>query len=46
MLFLIPKRPVSLQAKNPKNLQAWKDFVLKEATKNWSGTMDSSNPCT
>ena len=35
--FLIPKRPVSLQTKNRKNLQAWKDFVLLEAKKAWLG---------
>lgn len=35
--FLIPKRPVSLQTKNRKNLQAWKNFVFSEACKTWSG---------
>ena len=35
--FLIPRRPVSLQTKNRKNLQAWKNFVCAEACKNWSG---------
>jgi hypothetical protein len=36
--FLIPKRPISLQTKNRKNLQSWKNFVLAEARKNWLGT--------
>ena len=34
--FLIPKRPLSLQAKR-KSLQAWKGFVHAEAAKVWSG---------
>lgn len=33
--FLIPKRPVSLQTKCRKNLQAWKKFVHGEARKAW-----------
>ena len=33
--FLIPQRPVSLQTKNRKNLQAWKAFVNNEAAKTW-----------
>jgi crossover junction endodeoxyribonuclease RusA len=33
--FLIPKRPVSLQTKNRKNLQAWKNFVQGAALKVW-----------
>jgi len=33
--FLIPKRPVSLQTKNRKNLQAWKSYVRAEAAKAW-----------
>lgn len=33
--FLIPQRPVSLQTKNRKNLQAWKAFVTAEAAKTW-----------
>ncbi|MBW4559298.1 MAG: RusA family crossover junction endodeoxyribonuclease [Trichormus sp. ATA11-4-KO1] len=33
--FLIARRPVSLQAKNKKNLQAWKNFVRSEAQKIW-----------
>jgi len=41
--FLIPRRPVSLQTKNRKNLQAWKDFVRAEACKDWSGTPYNSN---
>lgn len=32
--FLIPKRPLSLQAKS-KSLQAWKAFVRGEAAKVW-----------
>lgn len=36
--FLIPKRPVSLQTRNRKNFQAWKNFVFTEAGKTWSGT--------
>jgi crossover junction endodeoxyribonuclease RusA len=35
--FLIPKRPVSLQARNRANLQKWKDFVFSEASKMWTG---------
>jgi crossover junction endodeoxyribonuclease RusA len=35
--FLILKRPVSLQAKNRANLQAWKEFVRQEASKTWEG---------
>ena len=34
--FLIPKRPLSLQAKRT-SLQAWKGFVHAEAAKVWSG---------
>lgn len=33
--FLIEKRPVSLQARNRANLQAWKNFVRGEAAKAW-----------
>lgn len=33
--FLIPKRPLSLQAKKT-SLQAWKSFVRTEAAKVWS----------
>jgi hypothetical protein len=33
--FLVPKRPVSLQAKSRKHLQAWKAFVRGEAEKAW-----------
>ncbi|WP_323149117.1 RusA family crossover junction endodeoxyribonuclease [Pseudomonas oryzihabitans] len=33
--FMISKRPVSLQTKNRKNLQAWKSFVRGEAAKLW-----------
>ena len=35
--FLIPRRPLSVQAK-PKKLQAWKLFVRSEAAKNWIGS--------
>ena len=35
--FLIPKRPLSVQAK-PRKLQAWKSFVRAEAAKNWGDT--------
>ena len=34
--FLIPRRPVSLQAK-PKGLNEWKTFVRAEAEKFWKG---------
>jgi crossover junction endodeoxyribonuclease RusA len=34
--FLIPKRPLSLQAKSP-SLRAWKGFVRAEAAKSWNG---------
>jgi len=34
--FLIPKRPVSLQAK-PKSKQEWKNFVRLHAENNWTG---------
>lgn len=33
--FLIQKRPVSLQTKNRRNLQAWNEFVHAEASKKW-----------
>lgn len=39
--FLIPKRPVSLQTKNKKNLQGWKSFVQAEAAKTWTGKISS-----
>lgn len=39
--FLIPRRPVSLQTKNKKNLQAWKRFVQTEAAKTWNGALAS-----
>jgi crossover junction endodeoxyribonuclease RusA len=34
--MLIPKRPVSHQAKN-RNLQKWKDFVYGRARQEWKG---------
>ena len=39
--FLIPKRPVSLQTKNKKNLQGWKSFVQAEAAKTWTDKISS-----
>lgn len=35
--FIIPKRPVSLQTGNRKNLQEWKNYVRHKATENWAG---------
>jgi crossover junction endodeoxyribonuclease RusA len=35
--MLIPKRPVSHQAKNRENLQAWKDYVYGRARIEWIG---------
>ncbi len=37
--FLIPQRPVSVQTKKRRNLQAWMDFVKNEAAKTWTGTI-------
>lgn len=37
--FLIPKRPVSLQSKNSKNRENWKEFVRTEAKKTYSGIL-------
>lgn len=34
--FLIPRRPLSVQAKN-KNREKWKQFVYNEAAKAWKG---------
>jgi crossover junction endodeoxyribonuclease RusA len=36
--LLIPKRPVSHQAKSRENLQAWKDYVYGRARSKWRGT--------
>lgn len=36
--LLIPRRPVSHQAKNKDNLQAWKDYVYGRASRQWQGT--------
>ena len=36
---LIPRRPVSLQARKRANLQAWKTFVRQEASKAWTGEL-------
>lgn len=33
--FLIPKRPVSLQTKNRRNLQSWKSYVRHVAAQAW-----------
>lgn len=33
--ILIPKRPVSVQARNRKNLQAWKDYVSGQIHREW-----------
>lgn len=35
--MLIPRRPVSHQAKNRENLQAWKDYVYGRARIEWIG---------
>jgi crossover junction endodeoxyribonuclease RusA len=35
--ILIPRRPVSHQAKNRENLQAWKDYIYGRARNEWSG---------
>jgi crossover junction endodeoxyribonuclease RusA len=35
--MLIPKRPVSHQAKNRENLQAWKDYIYGRARTEWIG---------
>lgn len=35
--MLIPKRPVSHQAKNRENLQAWKDYIYGRARNEWIG---------
>jgi crossover junction endodeoxyribonuclease RusA len=34
--FIIPKRPMSHQARNRANLQAWKAYVKKIANAHWS----------
>ncbi len=36
--FIIPRRPVAIQVKNQKKLQAWKNFVRSEAQKVWKGS--------
>lgn len=41
--FLIDKRPVSLQARNRANLQAWKTFVRSEAAKAWGNNAPIEN---
>lgn len=35
--ILIPRRPVSHQAKNRENLQAWKDYIYGRVRNEWSG---------
>lgn len=35
--FLIPRRPLSIQAKH-KNRQRWQQFIRAEAAKSWTGT--------
>ena len=35
--MLIPRRPVSHQAKNRENLQAWKDYIYGRAKNEWIG---------
>lgn len=40
--FLIPQRPLSLQAKRS-SLQAWKAFVKAEAAKTWTRTLLSED---
>lgn len=41
--FLIPRRPVSLQTKNRRNLQSWKNYVCTEASKGWAGAPYNGN---
>jgi crossover junction endodeoxyribonuclease RusA len=40
--ILIPKRPVSHQAKNRENLQAWKGYIYGRARNEWSGGTPST----
>jgi hypothetical protein len=35
--FLVPRRPVSAQAKRRKTLQTWKEFVRQQAAETWRG---------
>ncbi|WP_459556619.1 RusA family crossover junction endodeoxyribonuclease [Lacunimicrobium album] len=42
--FIIPRRPVSLQTRNRNNLQIWKQFVLSEAQRSWSGPTVTNDP--
>jgi crossover junction endodeoxyribonuclease RusA len=35
--MLIPQRPISHQAKNRENLQAWKDLIYGRARREWRG---------
>jgi hypothetical protein len=35
--FLVPRRPVSAQAKRRKTLQTWKEFVRQQAAQAWQG---------
>jgi crossover junction endodeoxyribonuclease RusA len=42
--MLIPKRPVSHQAKSRENLQAWKNYIYGRARSGWSGGTPYENP--
>jgi len=42
--ILIPRRPVSHQAKNRKNLQAWKDYIYGRARIEWTGRTPLTTP--
>jgi crossover junction endodeoxyribonuclease RusA len=42
--FLIPRRPVSHQTKNRRNLQAWKSYVHAEAARAWAGAAMITTP--
>lgn len=42
--LLIPRRPVSHQAKNRENLQARKDYIYGRARNEWSGGTPYENP--
>jgi Holliday junction resolvase RusA-like endonuclease len=36
--LLVPRRPVSHQAKNRRNYQAWKDYIYGRARQTWQDT--------
>jgi crossover junction endodeoxyribonuclease RusA len=42
--MLIPKRPVSHQAKSRENLQAWKDYIYGRARNEWTGGTPYEKP--